>query len=209
MNTQRWIALGMLVLIGVCIGTSNLWLASSEEEEEPTPTPTETPEEDLSDADQEATAIALLTVEPEATLNPVIVELLGELQIESLGAGDDPYVIMAGDFTVIDALHRGEGVASVYRITEQQRVLRLDPFSVTNGPDLHVVLSPHEIPRTSADALLPIYIDLGVLKNTSGSQNYEIAENINLADYKSVVIYSFSFNIIYSTAPLTPVRGQN
>lgn len=210
MNAQRWLALGMLALVVLCIASSNVWLTPLLErgKDEATPTPTvEGAEEDQ--APDEATPVAAVrTLTPEATLNPAVVALLEDLQVESMGVGDEPYVIMAGDFTVIDSLHRGEGTASIYRLGEQRHVLRLDPFSVTTGPDLHVLLSLQEVPRTSAEVLLPTYIDLGALKNTTGAQNYEISPEVDLEEYKSVVIYSMSFNIVFSTATLEQVRGR-
>lgn len=209
MNAQRWIALGILGLVILCIATSNIWLTPllAGDEEDATPTPTAEAEAEGETEEGEEQPTPILTVEAEPTLNPAVAEMLEDLQVESLGVGDEPYVTMAGDFTVIDSMHRGEGTASIYRLGEQRYVLRLDPFSVSNGPDLHVILSQHEMPRTATETLLPAYIDLGVLKNTSGAQNYELAPDVDLDTYKSVVIYSLSTNIIFSTATLEQVRG--
>ncbi len=207
-NTQRWLVLGMLALVVLCIVASNLWLAPlAKKDDEATPTsPTGTSEGVL----QTDTPPPGSTDIPGggATLNPVIAELLSDMEIASLPVGDEPFIIQAGDFTVIDAMHHAEGTASIYQIGDTRRVLRLDPFTVTSGPDLHVLLSRHNSPRTSAEALLPTYIDLGLLKNITGAQNYEIPNEIDLGKYKSVVIYSVSFNFIYSTATLEQVRGQ-
>ena len=54
--------------------------------------------------------------------------------MEALGVGDDPFVVMDGSFTTIDTLHRGEGTASLYELTDNLFVLRLEPFSVVAGP---------------------------------------------------------------------------
>ncbi|HEC22139.1 MAG TPA: hypothetical protein ENI95_04385 [Chloroflexi bacterium] len=210
MNTQRWLALGILILLVACIATSNLWLGSLRGEEEPTPTPTEAAEEHAPEGeagDEEAGTPLPLTPTPEPTANPIVEELMAAAQVEALGVGDEVFIILAGDFTTIDALHRAEGTASVYQLGDKL-VLRLEPFTVTSGPDLHVILSQHEMPRTSAEALLPTHVDLGLLQSTSGSQNYNIPDDVDLADYKSVVIYSTSLNIVYSSATLTQVRGQ-
>jgi hypothetical protein len=208
MNAQRWLALGLLALIVLCIASSNVWLAPLRERGEEAATPTPTAQAAEAEEVEPTAVIEGLMIESEATLNPAVVELLEDIQVDSMGVGDEPFVIMAGDFTVIDAMHRGEGTASIYRIGEKRHVLRLDPFSVTSGPDLHVILSTHEAPRTSADVLLPTYVDLGPLKNTTSAQNFEIAETIDLEQFKSVVIYSMSFNIAYTTATLRQVRGE-
>jgi hypothetical protein len=209
MNTQRWITLGIVVLIAACLVTSNLWLPRLLPDEEATPTATlSTALENPVEGEATEAPEMALTMTAEPTLDPVVAEILSYLEVEELGPGIEPFITRAGSFTVIDQMHRGEGIASIYQISEEQRVLRLFPFSVTSGPDLRVILSQHEAPRTSTEALLPTYLDLGSLKSIEGAQNYEIPAGESLALYKSVVIYSTSLNIVYSTATLEDVRGQ-
>src|SRR6185369_9806323 len=114
---------------------------------------------------------------------------------------------MAGDFIAIDATHQGSGTASIYQVGETRRVLRLDPLTVTTGPELHVLLAPHANPRTSTEALTGA-IDLGPLASTTQAQNFELPPGTSLDTYKSVVIYSVSFNIVYTVATLEAVRGS-
>jgi hypothetical protein len=181
-------------------------LLHKEDEATPTPEPTS---DALAEADVTETATPPygLTQTVVPTLDPVVVELMRETGLEKLGVGDEPYVIMAGDFTVIDAMHRAVGTASIYQIGDVKRALRLDPFTVTSGPDLHVIMSQHSEPRTSAEALLPANIDLGPLKGITGAQNYDIPDGTSLQTYKSIVIYSMSLNLVFSTATLEQVRG--
>ena len=207
MNAQRWLALGILALIVACIATSNLWLArlqGAKEEATPAPSPRPT---SFTQAEETELPPGAPTREPTATPNPIVAELIA-LATQPLGVGDEPFIIMAGDFTTIDVMHQAQGTASIYQLGDVQRVLRLDPFTVSNGPDLHVILSQHTQPRTSAEALLPAYVDLGVLRSVSGAQNYPIPDDTDLSRYRSVVIYSMSLNMVYSTATLTEVRGQ-
>jgi hypothetical protein len=207
MNAQRWLALGIFALVVLCIATSNLWLARLRGNDEQT-TPTPSPQPTLATGTEEATPPpGAPTREPTATPNPIIAELIA-LATQPLGVGDEPFIIMAGDFTTIDIMHQAQGTASIYQMGDVQRILRLDPFTVSNGPDLHVILSQHAQPRTSAEALLPDYVDLGILRSITGAQNYPIPDNTDLTRYRSVVIYSMSLNMVYSTATLTEVRGQ-
>lgn len=229
MNAQRWIAVGVTTLIIACIATSGVWLELLRSADDEDATTEATPDsaaednagvsEDQNDTSEqpeatEATPTPFLFGDTtgdemmEEEVDPLVAELLAALQQESLDIGEDPYITRAGDFTTIDAIRRGEGLASVYQIGESRRVLRLDPFNVSTGPDLRVLLSENEMPRTGADALNPTYVDLGALQSVSGSQNYEIPEDIDFDKYNSVVIYSLSLNIIYTTAPLEQVRGQ-
>lgn len=208
MNAQRWLAVGMLALLMVCVATSNVWMPYLRDDDEPTPTPppagTVVPGLRVM-----ITPSATFVGEPTAlpTLDPVVVELMRVTGIEMLSVGDEPYITRAGDFTVIDTMHRAEGTASIYQIGSSKRALRLEPFSVTSGPDLHVLLSQHSEPRTSAEALLPVHVDLGPLKVLSGAQNYDIPDGVPVSSYRSVVIYSRSLNLVFSTATLEQVRG--
>lgn len=215
MNAQRWIAVAVLGLLVLCAAGTNLWFpyvtaVFADDENEATPTP-EAAEvnENISEDDATATAqAATATPTAEPTADPVVQEMLADLDVEDLGPGIDPHIIRAGDFTTIDSMHQASGTASIYRISELQQVLRLDPFEVTNGPDLVVILSQQEAPRTSSETMLPEHLELGDLKSPSGAQNYPIPEGTTISQYKSVVIYSMSLNIVYSSAPLTEVRGQ-
>ncbi|GAB4469741.1 MAG: hypothetical protein Kow00124_05200 [Anaerolineae bacterium] len=229
MNTQRWIALGMVALIALCVATSSIWVSllpfgDGEEQAASTPgTPQaeapvsgEEPEGELTPTPQGLASIEQIVAgqatiaqgeEAAEEVDPLVADLLETLGQESLGVGEEPFVTHAGDFVTLDTMRRAEGTASVYRIGESRLVLRLDPFSVSSGPDLHVLLSQKEEPRTSADALLPTYLDLGPLERITGAQNYEIPADTSFTQYKSVVIYSMSLNIIYSTATLEEVRG--
>jgi hypothetical protein len=208
MNTQRWLALIFVASIVLCAATSSLWLAPLRGgEEEQTAALTTTPQavEAEQPAETPTPSGVAATVTP--TLDPAVADIMADLGMQEVGIGIDPHIIIAGDFQTIDAMHRGTGTASIYQFSETQRVLRLEPFEVTSGPDLRVLLSEHKAPHTSAEALLPTYADLGALKSQRGSQNYEIPPGLDVRAYHSVVIYSMSLNIVYSTATLTEVRG--
>ena len=210
MNAQRWLALGLVVLLVACIATSNLWLVPlmGGDKAEPTATPTVEVAEDAATTETPEADTSVLEALAEPTLDPDIAAIMNDMEISELGVGLDPHIIRAGDFAVIDPLHQGRGTASIYWFSESQQFLRLDNFEVSNGPDLRVILSQQDTPRTSAETLLPSYVDLGPLKSPSGAQNYEIPATEELAKYKSVVIYSTSLNIVFTSAPLEEVRGQ-
>lgn len=114
----------------------------------------------------------------------------------------DPVVVSSGSFIQIDAIHGAEGTATIYQLPDGSRVLRFEGFRSTNGPDLHVILSTDPDPR-SHDALGEDYVELGRLKGNVGNQNYEIPADIDLSQYRSVVIYCQPFQVVFSTATLT------
>jgi hypothetical protein len=80
-------------------------------------------------------------------------------------------------------------------------VLRLEEFDVTNGPDLHVILSKNPAPTNRVEVGNE-YVDLGQLKGNQGNQNYVIPDYIDLLQYQSVVIYCVPFHVVFAIATL-------
>ena len=54
-----------------------------------------------------------------------------------------PVILKSGEFRDAGSFHKGTGVATIYMGADGTRLLRFEGFKVTNGPDLHVVLSPY------------------------------------------------------------------
>jgi hypothetical protein len=113
----------------------------------------------------------------------------------------DPTVIRTGTFTEIDPVFRGEGTATMYQLADGSRILRFEEFRVTNGPNLHVLLTRRPAPRT-AEEVGTDYIELGALKGNVGDQNYAVPSEVDLGQYRGVVIYSIPFEVVFSTAEL-------
>jgi Electron transfer DM13 len=113
--------------------------------------------------------------------------------------------VTTGHFGAVDAIHQGEGTASVLRLANDQRVLRLeDDFRVTNGPDLYVYLSGAESPRSSDELHASGAVEIARLKGNVGGQNYDLPADLELAQFRSVVIYCRRFTTVFSTARLAP-----
>jgi Electron transfer DM13 len=84
--------------------------------------------------------------------------------------------------------------------------LQLDAaFSTSDqGPDLHVLLDTmSNAPKTYPGATGNRVINLGKLKSFSGAQRYPIPDSVNLANYKSVVIWCRMANATFAYAPLS------
>jgi hypothetical protein len=113
----------------------------------------------------------------------------------------DPATLARGSFITLDVIHSGEGVATVYQLLDETRLLRLEDFRVTNGPDLHVILTKNPDPRDAA-TVGSDYIDLGQLKGNVGSQNYDIPVSVDLNEYQAVVIYCVQYRVVFTVATL-------
>jgi hypothetical protein len=72
--------------------------------------------------------------------------------------------------------------------------LFLTNFSTNNGPDLHVYLA------TTQNA--SSFIDLGLLKSTSGDQVYNISGNPSLVTYKYIIIWCKQFSVYFGGGQL-------
>ena len=74
--------------------------------------------------------------------------------------------------------------------------MRLEDFSVRNGPDLYLVLSPDRTGYTDEA------IEVGRLRATDGSFNMRVPEGTDVSDVSSVLIWCKQFSHLFAVAPL-------
>ena len=121
---------------------------------------------------------------------------------EPMASPAAPVQVKVGSFTDADRFHKGSGSATIYRGSDGSHLLRFEDFSVTNGPALKVILSPHPNARNSAEVHLEGYVHLGDLKGNIGNQNYELPSDLDVSTIGSVIIYCEPFSVVFSVAPL-------
>lgn len=126
--------------------------------------------------------------------------------MEAAAAAQD-VVKAAGNFRDADSFHKGSGNAVIYELSTGERILRLDEFRVTNGPDLRVLLAYAPNPEGRGDLDDAGYHELGKLKGNVGAQNYDIPDTVDLSDVESVVIYCKPFRVVFSVATLAKADG--
>ncbi len=112
-----------------------------------------------------------------------------------------PHEQASGEFNHIDPIHGADGFAKIYALPDGRQILRFEEFRSKNGPDLHVYLS-REYPTTTFAGLGEEPLHLGALKGNIGSQNYALPEDIDLEQFRSVVIYCRPFRVVFSSAQL-------
>ena len=112
------------------------------------------------------------------------------------GAGPLSPASRSGLFSGADDFHFGRGMATLSEAAPGVWTVRFEEFSVRNGPDLYVYLSPD--PAGYADGA----IELGPLKATDGSFNTEVPAGTDVGSIRSVVIWCKQFGVQFAVAPL-------
>ena len=139
-----------------------------------------------------------------AVADRVMAEAMPETAPASGSRDATPQALLTGEFRGADRFHQGSGNATIYQLGADDRVLRLDDFRVTNGPDLRVLLVNAPNPESHSDLTDAGYVELGELKGNVGSQNYDIRGGVDWSRAQSVVIYCNPFRVVFSVATLAP-----
>ena len=114
-----------------------------------------------------------------------------------------PTVVATGNF--VSQEHETKGTATILRLADGQRILRLTDFETSNGPDLQVWLTDQPVQTDNEGWFLfddGQHTSLGGLKGNIGDQNYPIPADVNLADYRSVSIWCDRFSVSFGAAEL-------
>lgn len=115
-------------------------------------------------------------------------------------APSQPVVLAEGAF--VSQEHDTSGAARVLSLPDGSRILRLESFSTSDGPDVHVWLSDAAAGGDWHSYDDGRYLALGEIKATDGNHNYVIPSDADLAGLRSVVIWCDRFNVAFGSAPL-------
>jgi hypothetical protein len=107
-----------------------------------------------------------------------------------------PQVVSSAPFVGLD--HATSGTALVVALADGGVVVRFEDLDTDNGPDLHVVLTPHG-PETGEYGGR---IELGRLKGNQGDQNYEVPNGLDWSSIRSVVVWCDRFSSPFGAAAL-------
>lgn len=100
------------------------------------------------------------------------------------------------------AAHATEGTATIYRLADGKRILRLMDFATSNGPDVRVYLVGAADARNNGDVTKAGFVDLGAMRGNRGNQNYAVPPSVDLLKYRAVSIWCRRFSVSFATAPL-------
>ena len=117
-----------------------------------------------------------------------------------LAAAAEAQVLKRGSFITIDALHWGEGSATIYALSDR-RILRFEDFRSSLGGDPRVYLARDPQPGSAAQ-IGDDYLDLGRLKGNVGNQHYILLDDVDISVYQSAVVYCKRFETVITSARL-------
>jgi hypothetical protein len=116
-----------------------------------------------------------------------------------------PQRVATGRF--ISHEHDTSGSASILKLPNGSRVLRLEGLDTSDGPDLKVWLTDAKVVPGKAGWHVfddGKYVNLGKLKGNAGNQNYVIPPDADLTALHSVSIWCDRFNVSFGAAELAP-----
>jgi hypothetical protein len=99
-----------------------------------------------------------------------------------------------GEFIDADSIHQANGRVDIVE-SENGPLAVFKDFSVTQGPDLFVYLSPNPPGQDLGN-----FVSLGELKSNSGAQSYNLPANWR--DYQTIVIWCRAFSTDFGYASL-------
>jgi len=98
--------------------------------------------------------------------------------------------------------HSTTGTATIHRLENGERVLRLTDFATSNGPDVRVILVAASDASDSDTVTGADVIELGPMKGNKGDQNYDLPDNVDLKRFRAVTVWCHRFSVNFGTAPL-------
>jgi hypothetical protein len=112
----------------------------------------------------------------------------------------EPTPLRSGTFH--SGAHETKGTATLLRLADGTRVLRLTDFATSNGPDVQVYLGKALDATDNETVTNAGFFHVGALKGNLGDQNYDLPADLNLDEYHSVTIWCRRFGVNFGTAPL-------
>ncbi len=135
-------------------------------------------------------------------VNEALVTAPASATMSAAGEAAAAAVIASGTFHSV--AHDTRGTATIHRLADGTRVLRLTDFVTSNGPDVQVYLVAADDARDNATVTKAGFVHLAALKGNQGDQNYELPADLDLGKYRAVTIWCRRFGVNFATAPLTP-----
>lgn len=104
-------------------------------------------------------------------------------------------LVREGTWQGVDDFHFASGIARIFGNGAGDHVMRLENFSVRNGPDIRFFLSADR-------AVGPGDLELGAVTATAGSYNIPIPRGSNVQEFGYALIHCVPANFLFASAAL-------
>ncbi len=109
-------------------------------------------------------------------------------------------LISSGSFVTTEQDHPTNGKAKIVKVNGKRYLEFSKGFTTARGPKVRVVL--HRNSTVPVNLQQKDYVTLAALQRFDGAQRYQIPDNLNLDDFKSVAIWCEQFNVTFGYASL-------
>ncbi|MEM9469934.1 MAG: DM13 domain-containing protein [Pseudomonadota bacterium] len=95
-----------------------------------------------------------------------------------------------------------KGTWSIEQRADGNYVTLSDDFKTRNAPDLKIFLSKNNADSLTGSNATNNSVLVAKLSSSKGAQSYKIPENINVADYESLLIHCEQYSKLWAATPL-------
>ena len=95
-----------------------------------------------------------------------------------------------------------QGTWSIEQRGDEQVITLSDDFSTKSGPDLKIFLSPKTVEDVTGKTATEGSVLVSVLKSNKGSQEYVLPADVDLKDYKSMLIHCEEYSVLWGGTDL-------
>ena len=120
---------------------------------------------------------------------------LSSASAQETGAASAAQADVSGEFT--KKRYKVKGAWTLEQHDGRIAIRFSQDFKTKNGPDLKILLSPKPLSDISGKTAMTDAVNIGVLKSNQGEQVYTIPNDINLSDYKSVIVHCEAFSVLW------------
>ena len=121
----------------------------------------------------------------------------------AVSAADDPAQILAqGGF--VKKFQKIEGTYTIRQVGEKRVLEFSEDFKTKKGPDLQIIFSHLDISQAdNKNAGSGKVVNLGLIKSHKGRQSFDLPKDMDLSQYKSVLIHCVEYSKLWGGANLT------
>lgn len=112
------------------------------------------------------------------------------------------FIEISGEFETIDQATPVVGTFSIIDSVDGKYLKLNHNFIVADGPDLHILLSPHTLEEATNSNATDGALIVASLQKRIGEQIYKLPHDIDLELYHSVLIHCIEYSHLFGGAPL-------